>query len=83
MCVRSCQIEFAILFCSSHMVAFCLMYCKMGTYMLISFQFQLNRLGWCFVGVLVFHYSGLKLTERLGNVTVRGEKRWKGQGGAR
>jgi hypothetical protein len=28
-------------------------------------------------------YSGRKTTESLGNVTVRGEKRWKEQGGAR
>jgi hypothetical protein len=27
-------------------------------------------------------YSGRKITESLGNVTVRGEKRWKEQGGA-
>jgi hypothetical protein len=26
-------------------------------------------------------YSGRKITESMGNVTVRGEKRWKGQGG--
>jgi hypothetical protein len=26
-------------------------------------------------------YSGRKITESLGNVTVRGEKRWKEQGG--
>jgi hypothetical protein len=28
-------------------------------------------------------YSGRKITASLGNVTVRGERRWKGQGGAR
>jgi hypothetical protein len=28
-------------------------------------------------------YSGRKINESLGNVTVRGGKRWKGQGGAR
>jgi hypothetical protein len=27
-------------------------------------------------------YSGRKITARLGNVTVRGEKRWKVQGGS-
>jgi hypothetical protein len=27
-------------------------------------------------------YSGRKITVSLGNVTVRGEKRWKGQGGS-
>jgi hypothetical protein len=27
-------------------------------------------------------YSGLKITERLGNVTLRVEKRWKEQGGS-
>jgi len=27
-------------------------------------------------------YSGRKITASLGNVTVRGEKRWKGQGGS-
>jgi hypothetical protein len=27
-------------------------------------------------------YSGRKIAESLGNVTVSGEKRWKGQGGS-
>jgi hypothetical protein len=30
----------------------------------------------------IWPYSGRKITESLGNVTVRGEKRWKEQGGS-
>jgi hypothetical protein len=30
----------------------------------------------------IYTYSGRKITESLGNVTVRGKKRWKGQGGS-
>jgi hypothetical protein len=43
-----------------------------------------NKWAWqCFVTSHTGLYSGRKITESLGNVTVKGEKRWKEQEGAR
>jgi hypothetical protein len=42
-----------------------------------------HGVGACIVRHGVSKYSGRKITESLGNVTVRGGKRWKSKGGAR